>query len=212
MMTEADIRSLMVAYGLSLFERGYGCGTSGNLSVRLEGGDILMSPTNASLGGLTEDALTRVSADGRHLDGPPATKEDWLHLAFYRARPSAGAVVHLHSTYAVAMSCLEGLKDHDAIPPITPYSVMRFGAVAQAPYFRPGDRSFAPLIEDLARSHRAVLLANHGPVVVGDDLPAAIAAAEELEETARLFFTLHGHPHRLLTSEQVRELKEVFGR
>lgn len=211
-MTETEIRRLMVSYGRSLFDRGYGCGTSGNLSARLEGGDILMSPTNASLGGLTEEGLTRVAADGGHVSGPKATKEDWLHLAFYRARPSVGAVVHLHSTFAVAMSCLEGLETADAIPPITPYAVMRFGAVALVPYFRPGDRSFASLIEELARNHRAVLLANHGPVVAGDDLPSAIAAAEELEETAKLFFTLRGHPHRVLTPVQVHELIEVFGR
>jgi ribulose-5-phosphate 4-epimerase/fuculose-1-phosphate aldolase len=211
-MIEAEIRALMVSYGRSLFERGYGCGTSGNLSVKLDDGDLLLTPTNVSLGSLTEDDLTRLSETGAYKSGRPATKEDWLHLAFYRGRPQARAVVHLHSTHAVAMACLEDLPPSDAIPPITPYAVMRFGAVAMIPYFRPGDQSFAGVIEAAARDHKAILLANHGPVVAGPDLPAAIAAAEELEETARLFFILRGHRHRVLTEAEVQELYKVFGK
>jgi ribulose-5-phosphate 4-epimerase/fuculose-1-phosphate aldolase len=165
-----------------------------------------------SLGGLKAEELTRVNASGKHVSGEPATKEAWLHLAAYRARPDMGAVVHLHSTYAVALSCLEGLDPHDALPPITPYAVTRFGALALVPYFRPGDKTYAPLIEELAHGHRAILLANHGPVVLGNDLPSAIAAAEELEETSKLFFILRDRPHRTLTKTQVQELMDVFGK
>jgi 3-dehydro-4-phosphotetronate decarboxylase len=210
-MKETQLRELMVSYGRSLFERGYGCGTSGNLSARLDDGRLVLSPTNISLGGLKAKDLSRVTSSGQHVSGEPATKEAWLHLAAYRARPDVGAVVHLHSTYAVALSCLEGLDPRDALPPITPYAVMRFGAVALVPYFRPGDKTYAPLIEELAREHRAILLANHGPVVLGADLPSAIAAAEELEETSKLFFILRDQPYRTLTKAQVQELIDVFG-
>jgi 3-dehydro-4-phosphotetronate decarboxylase len=210
-MKETQLRELMVSYGRSLFERGYGCGTSGNLSARLDDGRLVLSPTNISLGGLKAKDLSRVTSSGQHVSGEPATKEAWLHLAAYRARPDLGAVVHLHSTYAVALSCLEGLDPRDALPPITPYAVMRFGAVALVPYFRPGDKTYAPLIEELAREHRAILLANHGPVVLGADLPSAIAAAEELEETSKLFFILRDQPYRTLTKAQVQELIDVFG-
>jgi 3-dehydro-4-phosphotetronate decarboxylase len=210
-MKETQLRELMVSYGRSLFERGYGCGTSGNLSARLDDGRLVLSPTNISLGGLKAKDLSRVTSSGQHVSGEPATKEAWLHLAAYRARPDLGAVVHLHSTYAVALSCLEGLDPRDALPPITPYAVMRFGAVALVPYFRPGDKTYAPLIAELAREHRAILLANHGPVVLGADLPSAIAAAEELEETSKLFFILRDQPYRTLTKAQVQELIDVFG-
>jgi 3-dehydro-4-phosphotetronate decarboxylase len=209
-VTEGELRTALVAHGRSLFARGYGVGTSGNLSVRLKDGGFLMSPTNVSLGGLEPDALSRLDSTGTLIDGPPATKEAWLHLATYRARPADRAVVHLHSTYAVALSCRTGLDPTDVLPPITPYVVMRVGRVAMVPYCRPGDSSIAGLIEALARDHQALLLANHGPVVAGADLAQAVSAAEELEETARLFFILEGRPHRTLTSPEVLELIRVF--
>jgi ribulose-5-phosphate 4-epimerase/fuculose-1-phosphate aldolase len=208
---ESELRQAMVDYGASLFARGYGTGTSGNLSLRLDDDGYLMSPTNTSLGGLQARSLSRMDRDGRLVSGPPATKEAWLHLATYRARPQDRAIVHLHSTYAVALSCRTDVNPLDALPPITPYIVMRVGPVRIVPYARPGDDSIAAVVEELARSHRALLLANHGPVVAGPDLASAVSAAEELEETARLFFILEGTPHKVLTPEDVRELGRVFG-
>lgn len=209
-MQEAELREAIVRHGRSLFERGYGVGTSGNLSVRLPEGGFLMSPTNVSLGALGPKDLSRLDSSGQLVEGPPATKEAWLHLATYRARPADRAVVHLHSTHAVALSCRTDLNPSDALPPITPYIVMRVGHVAVVPYSRPGDSSVAAAIEKLARDHQAVLLANHGPVVAGADIAQAVAAAEELEETAKLFFLLEGRPHRVLTADNVEELNRVF--
>ena len=210
-MTEQEAREALVDYGRSLFQRGYSCGTSGNLSVRLPAGGFLMSPTNVSLGRLTADALSRLDADGRHLDGAAPTKEAWLHLAMYAARPNDRAVVHLHSTYAAALSCRTDLPADDAVPALTPYVIMRVGRVALVPYSRPGDTTPAATIRQLAAAHRAVLLANHGPVVAGRDLETAVSAAEELEETARLFFVLEGRPSRPLDREQIEDVQRVFG-
>jgi ribulose-5-phosphate 4-epimerase/fuculose-1-phosphate aldolase len=211
-MTEQQARESLVEYGHSLFLRGYSCGTSGNLSVRLPGGSgFLMSPTNVSLGRLAAETLSRLDADGRHVAGAPPTKEAWLHLAMYAARPADHAVVHLHSTHATALSCCSDLPPDDAVPPLTPYVIMRVGRVALVPYRRPGDTSAAGAIRELAGEHRAVLLANHGPVVAGRDLETAVSAAEELEETARLFFLLDGRPHRRLTRDQIDEVRRVFG-
>ena len=210
-MTEQEARTTLVEFGRSLFERGYSCGTSGNLSVRLAEGGFLMSPTNVSLGRLTADALSRLDADGRHVDGAAPTKEAWLHLAMYAARPNDRAVVHLHSTYAAALSCRTDLPADDALPALTPYVIMRVGRVALVPYSRPGDTTPAATIRQLAAAHRAVLLANHGPVVAGRDLETAVSAAEELEETARLFFVLEGRPSRPLDREQIEDVQRVFG-
>jgi len=211
-MTEQQARESLVEYGRSLFLRGYSCGTSGNLSVRLaDGSGFLMSPTNVSLGRLTVDALSRLDAAGRHVAGAPPTKEAWLHLAMYAVRPDDHAVVHLHSTHAAALSCRTDLPPEDVVPPLTPYVIMRVGRVALVPYSRPGDTSAAGAIRHLAATHRAVLLANHGPVVAGRDLETAVSAAEELEETARLFFLLEGRPHRPLNGEQIADVERVFG-
>jgi 3-dehydro-4-phosphotetronate decarboxylase len=210
-MTEDRARAELVAYGRSLFARGYSCGTSGNLSVRLDLGGYLMTPTNVSLGRLDPDHLSRLDSTGAHLDGPPPTKEAWLHLAIYRSRPRDRAVVHLHSTYAVALACRTDGSPEDVLPPLTPYVVMRVGRVAMVPYTRPGDPAAADAVARLAERHRSILLANHGPAVAGPTLEAAVSAAEELEETARLFFILEGRPHTALDDAQVEELQRVFG-
>ena len=210
-MTEEQAREALVRYGRSLFARGYSCGTSGNLSVRLSSGGYLMTPTNVSLGRLDSSALSTLDSSGAPLDGPPPTKEAWLHMAMYSARPGDKAVVHLHSTYATALSCLSDRPADDVLPAMTPYVVMRVGRVARVPYARPGDQTASATISALASAHRALLLANHGPVVSGPSLDAAVAAAEELEETAKLFFVLGDRPHRLLDAEQIDELRRVFG-
>src|SRR5215510_11374119 len=206
----SQVREAVARHGRSLFTRGYSCGTSGNLSVRLADGGYLMTPTNVSLGQLDPASLSRLDERGHHVDGLPPTKEAWLHLAMYRVRPQDTAVVHLHSTYATALSCRTDRPADDMLPALTPYVVMRVGRVALVPYGRPGDQSLATTIEQLGAAHRAVLLANHGPVVAGSDLDVAVAAAEELEETARLFFILEGTAHRGLTDAQIDEILRVF--
>jgi ribulose-5-phosphate 4-epimerase/fuculose-1-phosphate aldolase len=134
-----------------------------------------------------------------------------LHKAFYEARPQTGAVVHLHSTYATALSCLTDIDPDDCIPPLTPYVVMRVGQVKLLEYVRPGDERAGDLIRALGGKFAAVLLANHGPVVTGKDISSAVYAAEELEETAKLLVMLRGLPTRMLSDENVAELKSVFG-
>ena len=128
----------------------------------------------------------------------------------YRERAGAGAIVHLHSTHSAAVSCMCGLNHDDCIPPLTPYFVMKIGRLPLVPYHRPGDPALAGAISALAKKHAAVLLANHGPVVSGSSLEAAVYAAEELEETAKLFLLLRDVPVRPLDAAQIAELKSAF--
>ena len=208
-MTDAALREAVCTFGKSLFERGLTFGSSGNISVKVEDG-WLLTPTNVSMGSLDPARLSKLDDSGRHVGGDKPTKETFLHMGMYRRRGTAGAVVHLHSTYSVAVSCLDGLDPRDVIPPITAYYVMRVGALPLVPYYRPGDRALGPAVEALADRHHAVLLANHGPVVAGTTLEAAVYAIEELEETAKLFLLLHGRTVRPLTAEQVADLKAHF--
>lgn len=205
-MTESLARERMVRFGRSLFQRGLTFGSSGNLSVRLDDG-WLMTPTNVALGDLDPGRLSKLAPDGRHLTGDPPTKEAFLHLAVYGARPGAGAVVHLHSTYSVAVSCLAELDPEDALPPITAYYVMRVGRLPLVPYHAPGDPLLAEAVGSRAAKHGAILLANHGPVVAGASLEAAVYATEELEETAKLYLLLRGAKTRWLDEDQVAELR-----
>ncbi len=208
-MSEQLLREQIRQLGASLYARGLAPGSSGNISVKLEDG-FLLTPTNTCLGRLDVDRISKVNWDGRLISGDPPSKEAFLHLTIYQERPSAQAVVHLHSPYAVAVSCLAEVNPDDVIPPITAYYVMRVGQLPLIPYYRPGDRALAEAVRHAVKSHHAVLLANHGPVIAGPTLEAAVYAAEELEETARLFLLLRGHATRHLTAEQIAELHAAF--
>lgn len=208
-MEEEQLRDEMVRLAASLFQRGYSVGSSGNISAKLADG-LLITPTNSCLGFLEAGRISKLDPAGRHVSGDKPSKEVFLHRAFYETRPQAGAVVHLHSTYATALSCLADLDPADTIAPITPYVVMRVGQVPLVPYARPGDPAMGDLVRALEGRHAAVLLANHGPVVSGPDLASAVYAAEELEETAKLLVILRGQKTRRLTQEQVEELSRVF--
>ena len=129
----------------------------------------------------------------------------------YETRSAARAVVHLHSTHAVAVSMLPGINPRAVLPPMTPYYLMKCGATALVPYFRPGDPAVADAIKGLAGKYSSVLLANHGPVVAGETLDAAVYAMEELEETAKLFLLLRGLNPRFLSQDQVSDLIATFG-
>jgi len=205
-MSEAKLREEVCVIGASIFGRGLTAGSSGNISVKTEDG-WLMTPTGSSLGRLDPARLSKLGADGRLVSGDAPTKESFLHRVMYEERPETGAVVHLHSTHSVAVSCLAEIDPMDVLPPITAYYVMRVGRLPLVPYFRPGDLALAEAVRGFASKHHAVLLANHGPVVAGTDLDAAVNAIEELEETAKLHLLLRGAKIRYLSPAQVEELR-----
>jgi ribulose-5-phosphate 4-epimerase/fuculose-1-phosphate aldolase len=208
-MNENTAREQISLIGKSLCDRGLAHGSAGNISVKLADG-WLMTPTNSSMGRLDPARISRLDASGNLVSGDKPSKETFLHVAMYRERPASGAVVHLHCVHAVAVSCLDGLDAADVFPPITAYAVMQVGKLALVPYYPPGDESLADAVRNVAGRHHAVLLANHGPVVAGSSLDAAVNAIEELEQTAKLHLLLQGRPTRLLTPAQVAELNRRF--
>lgn len=208
-MNESALREQIVAFGRSIFDRGLTSGSSGNISVRLDDG-WLLTPTNSCLGRLDPARLSRLDDDGRHLSGDLPSKELFLHHAVYRERAGAGAVVHLHSTYSVAVSCLPDIDPEEVLPPLTAYYVIKVGRLPLIPYYIPGDTALGDAVRGLAGKHAAVLLANHGPVVAGKSLEAAVYATEELEETAKLYLLLRGQNARCLTPAQVEQLHRTF--
>jgi 3-dehydro-4-phosphotetronate decarboxylase len=210
-MNETELRQLMSELAASLFARGFSVGSAGNISVRMPDG-YLITPTNSSLGRLDPGRIARLDRTFQHIGGDQPSKEVFMHRAFYTARADVGAVVHLHSTHATAVSCLPDVDMANPIPPLTPYFVMRVGRTMPVlPYYRPGNPDMEPAIHAAAKDARAVLLANHGPVVSGKTLTDAVYAAEELEEAARLFLILRGQSPRQLTPEQVKDLLQTFG-
>jgi ribulose-5-phosphate 4-epimerase/fuculose-1-phosphate aldolase len=208
-MNESVLREQICRFAASLFERGLTPGSSGNISMRLDDGGWLITPTNSSMGFLDPARLSRLDASGRLLSGDEPSKEIPLHAAMYESR-TATAVVHLHSTHSVAISMLSEIDPANVLPPLTPYYVMRCGCTALVPYHRPGDPAVGDAIRGLGGRYSCVLLANHGSVIAGETLEAAVFAAEELEETAKLYLLLRGTTPRALNSEQVIDLVEHF--
>ena len=204
-MNESKLREDICTLGKSMFDRGLTVGSSGNISVRTQDG-WLMTPTNSCLGRLDPAKLSKVDAKGNLLSGDKQSKESFLHLSMYGERPAAGAIVHLHSTHSVAVSCLADIDPKQPIPPITAYYVMKIGDLVLLPYYAPGDMTLANAVKEVAGRHHAILLANHGPIVAGKDLESAVYATEELEETARLYLLLRGSRLKILSPEQVAEL------
>ena len=208
-MSENSERDSICRLAKSLFDRGLTIGSSGNISVRLADG-WLMTPTGSSMGNLDPNEISKLDLNGNLISGKSPTKESFLHIAMYDERPDSGAVVHLHSTHSVAVSCLAGIDKKNVLPPITAYYVMKIGKLPLVPYFPPGDINLAKAVKEMASNHHAVLLANHGPVVAGKTLEDAVYAIEELEETARLFLLLRNMKTQYLNETQVKALEELY--
>ncbi len=208
-MSTTAQRDKIARLARSLYERRLTFGSSGNISMRVDDG-WLMTPTGSSMGDIDPARISRLDEKGHWLDGDKPTKEAFLHMAMYDKRSKAQAIVHLHSTYSVAVSCLGEIDRHNVLPPITAYYVMRIGKLPLVPYYPPGDIDLARAVAEMASDHHAVLLANHGPVVAGKTLEDAVFATEELEETARLFLLLRSLDYRPLSPEQVTELQDRF--
>jgi ribulose-5-phosphate 4-epimerase/fuculose-1-phosphate aldolase len=214
-MTADDARREICRIGALLYARGLAHGTAGNVSVKLDDGSVLITPTDACLGALEPALLAHVDAQGRPLGGARASKTLALHRAIHAADAAARCVLHTHSTHLVALTLAGVWSDAAVLPPITPYQVMKVGRVPLVAYRRPGDAAVPEFVaraiaNALAQGApiRAVLLERLGPVLWHDSAAAALAALEELEETARLWSMAKPAP---LADAQLDELREAFG-
>lgn len=205
-----DVRTALIAACRHLSAAGLSPGSSGNVSV-LAGDHVLITPTGSSLARVAAGDLAVVHRDGTVVDGRPS-KELPLHRAVYTGRREARAVVHLHSPYAVAAACRDVPPGQPALPPLTPYGVMRLGDLPIAPYAAPGSTDLADGVAVLAGAHAALLIAHHGSIAAGASLDAACELAEEVEAAAQVTFLLHGHPHTPLPPDAVAHLRPASPR
>ena len=210
MSADASLRELICTLAKSMFDRGLTGGSTGNMSARTSDGGLLVSPTGTSFGRLDPGRLSRFDSTGQHIGGDPPTKEMPLHAAFYDTRAAAGAVVHLHSCHAVALSTMPDADEDDFLPRLTPYAIMKLGRVKLLPFFLPGDPAIGGAV--VGEHHRAAPPREpaHGPVVAGKDVEAACNAIEELEDTARLAMLTRGMGPRTLGEAEVRALVDRF--
>jgi L-fuculose-phosphate aldolase len=168
-------RERVAAAGRRLAEAGLVPGTAGNISERT-GGLVAITPTGAVLETLSAEQVVVVDLDGRHVDGElVATSELELHLGVYR-RYEPGAVVHTHAPLATALSCVL-----DELPVVHYHLLALGGPIRVAPYATFGTPRLAELTLEALRDRRAALMANHGAVVHGSDLGAAVEGSLILE-------------------------------
>lgn len=199
----------LVRFGRSMFERGLTGGASANISVRTDSGFVI-SPTNSCIGFLADHELSVLDKDGNWISGEKPSKEFLLHKAFYDERPNDHAVIHLHSTYATAVSCLD-IPDEELLPTLTPYLYIQLGQIARVPYFSPGDADLAAAVKAVTAKTAGVLMSNHGPIVSGSTVLSAMYAMEELEESAKLALLLFQMPVKEIPRAEIQNLLEKYG-
>lgn len=216
-MNELDSRQEICRIGASLYARGYVHASAGNISVKLDDGSFLITPTDACLGNLVASELAHVGADGVQLSGARASKTLVLHRSIYEASAQARCVIHTHATHLVSLTLQGVWRDTDIVPPITPYYVMKVGHVPLIAYQRPGAPGVATEVASrIAQSiaaHtpiRGVMLDRLGPVVWHASPAEASAVLEELEETAKLWL-MSDRQASALSEAQIQELRETFG-
>jgi ribulose-5-phosphate 4-epimerase/fuculose-1-phosphate aldolase len=195
----------------SFFARGLAFGSTGNLSIRIDH-RVWITPTGKSFRALRAPELAEITMEGEIVGPNKPSKEYPFHLGCYRAAGErAQAIVHLHSTYSVALSCLEWINPDEPMPAITPYYLMRVAPLAIVPYHRPGSAELGQAVAEAAAHHNVLLLRNHGMIALGRSMDEAVDRAEELEETAKLHFLLRGEKTRRLTVEERADISRVFG-
>lgn len=209
LLNEQQAKEKIVKYAKSIFDRGLTSGASANMSVRIPEGWV-MTPTNTCFGFLNIDELSVVAHDGTLLKGEPPSKEFRLHKAIYDQRPQDTCVIHLHSTYATALSCLPCEDIENCVPCYTPYLSMRLGAIAMVPYFAPGNDDLAEAVGKIANNHPGIIMANHGPIVSAPDVEKCVYGMEELEESCKLAIMLNGLSANKLGETQIQELLQKF--
>lgn len=190
-----------------LQRRGFVSGSGGNVSFRF-GDRLLITPSGRNLGAIRERDLIFLSRDGSW-EGEGRPSKEWrMHLGCY-CRDDVSVVIHVHSPYAVALSCLD-LPDADcAMAVYTPGYAIQVGSLPLLPYMVPGSEELADRVASVIGGRNSVLLANHGMLAVGSSPERALNVVEEIEENARLHFILDGRG-RSLGGEERKALSLLY--
>ncbi len=211
MTSERHHRDEIVRYGHKLHERFFVAATDGNLSVRLDDGTVLCSPTCVSKGMMEHDDLVVVDMTGHKVRGHRApSSEIAMHLLIYRLRPDVNAVVHAHPPTATGYAAA-GLA---LTQPLVSEIVITLGSVPLAPYATPGTPELCDSLAALIPMHDAILMANHGVVSYGEDLTSAYMKMETVEHFAKIALVTHtlGNQQPLSQAEvdKLRVVREQY--
>ena len=209
MSTESGLRADIVEIGRRMYARGYTASNDGNISVRLGGDRLLMTPKSVCKGFMTPDMMCITDLDGRKLQGDrdPST-ETLMHLEVYRQRPDVQAVVHAHPPIATGFA-VAGIPLNRAV---LAEVLTTLGSIPIAEYATPSTQELPDAVRKYIKAHDGMLLANHGALTVGTDLYAAYYKMETIEHFAKISLVarLLGREN-LIAREEVERLQELRG-
>ena len=207
MKTEQQHREEIVRFGKLLHQTGLVAATDGNLSVRLENGNILCTPTLMSKGLMEPEDLVIVDSRGGKLNGARGvSSEIAMHVLIYRSRPDVGAVVHAHPPTATGYAAAGLALDRALCSEI----IVTLGSVPLANYETPGTPELAEVLAPLVADHDAILMANHGVVTCGKDLLNAYMNMETVEHFAKIALVTHLlGKQQTLSDQHVDKLREI---
>jgi L-fuculose-phosphate aldolase len=202
-VSRARIAEEIVTVCRRLYDRGLIAGQDGNVSVRLDGEHILVTPAGLSKVDVTADSLVELTLDGSPVTlGRSASSEVGMHLCIYRARPDVRAVVHAHPPVATAF----GVAGRDFMDAVLPEVIFHLGSVPLVPFALPGTPALGEAMAPYLAEHDAFLLASHGATTVGPSLRLAHQRMESLEHAARILHaaSMIGSPARPVSYTQIR--------
>jgi L-fuculose-phosphate aldolase len=207
MKTEQQHRDEIVRFGKMLHQTGLVAATDGNLSVRLESGNVLCTPTLMSKGLMEAEDLVTVDSTGNKVNGSRGvSSEIAMHLLIYRLRPDVGAVVHAHPPTATGYAAAGIALDRALCSEI----IVTLGSVPLATYETPGTQELAEALAPLVAEHDAILMANHGVVTCGADLLTAYMNMETVEHFAKIALVTHLlGKQQPLSDQHVDKLREM---
>jgi L-fuculose-phosphate aldolase len=196
----------MVHVASRIYAKGFISGYAGNLSARLDGDQLLVTPSEVCKGDLTPEQLIVLDKKGVKISATPElqpTSELPMHLGIYQRHPEIGGVIHAHPVACVALSLVGISLDK----PIIPEAIVMLGSVPTMPYATPSSVESWDVISSVIGEHKAIILAHHGSVTVGQDLMEAYYLLEILEHTAQTIALAHqlGEPN-LLTQRDIDKL------
>ena len=204
-----DLRRELCRVCTLLYDRGYVVGHDGNVSLRADGDQILITPSGVSKGRMTPDMLVLCDMEGRVLAGERyPSSEMAMHLLVYREQPTVNAVVHAHPPSATAFAiCQKPLAEAYLTETIS-----GLGEVPVVPFALPSTQEVPDSIRPFVKGHSAVLLANHGALTWGKDLWEAYDRMETVEQTAKIYAMVHQlGGGKELSAEQVEQLLGLSG-
>ena len=203
---ELALRVKIAEIGRRLYPLGFVPATDGNISARLDGNTVLITPSGMAKGALTPEAITKIDIEGRLISGKKPSSEYLLHLCFYKNRPDVMAVIHAHPPLATGLASAGVALDR----PLTSEIVVTLGKVPLAEYATPGTAEVTDSIAGLVKEHNAIMLANHGVVTCGPDLETAFHRMETVEQAAKITLVAeHLGGGRLIPPEKVKKLEDI---